>query len=89
MSRPFVLAACALLLCAPAGLAASRAEQPHVTVELVSDVAALAPGASFTLGLRYVVEQEWHVYWVNPGDSGIEPKVRWRAPAGFRGTRSG
>ena len=33
-----------------------------------------APGASFTLGLRYVVEQEWHVYWVNPGDSGIEPR---------------
>ena len=70
-----------LLLALPSAASASvRAEKPHLDVELISSVEALAPGAPFTLGLRYTVEPGWHVYWKNPGDSGMEPSVRWRAP---------
>ena len=26
----------------------------------------------------------WHIYWMNPGDSGEPPKIQWNLPAGFR-----
>ncbi len=29
------------------------------------------------------LEKEWHVYWVNPGDSGEPPRVTWDLPAGI------
>ena len=30
------------------------------------------------------LEQGWHIYWVNPGDSGEAPRVQWNFPKGFR-----
>ena len=29
------------------------------------------------------MEPGWHVYWINPGDAGDPPRVKWEAPAGF------
>jgi thiol:disulfide interchange protein DsbD len=55
---------------------------PHVTVELISSSATVsAPGAM--LGLRFILEPDWHVYWLNPGDSGEPPTVFWNPPAGL------
>ncbi len=55
----------------------------HVDVELVADTAAAVPGASFRLGVRFVPEKHWHVYWKNPGDSGEAPRIAWTLPAGL------
>ncbi len=30
-----------------------------------------------------MMRQNWHVYWRNPGDSGLPPEVAWTLPAGF------
>ena len=68
----------AALLAAPLAAAPARVETAHVTVSLVSEVDAIRPGETFTLGLLLEPAPEWHVYWRNPGDSGEEPKVRWR-----------
>lgn len=35
------------------------------------------------LGLRIVPDPEWHVYWQNPGDAGLPPKLVWHLPDGF------
>jgi thiol:disulfide interchange protein DsbD len=53
----------------------------HLQVELVADVAAVRPGEPFDAGLRFVLDEGWHVYWSNPGDSGLAPHLRWRLPA--------
>lgn len=62
----------------------NRAQAPHVTVTLLSETAAIEPGVPFTVGLRFELEEHWHVYWLNPGDSGQQPRVTWRLPVGFQ-----
>jgi DsbC/DsbD-like thiol-disulfide interchange protein len=57
---------------------------PHVKVELISEQDAIVPGKEFCLGVRFDLEDEWHTYWVNPGDSGEPPRIEWALPAGFR-----
>ena len=74
-----LLAAC--LITASAGAAWSG--PPWVTVELVSEGDAIAPGKTFWIGLRQTIAPGWHTYWSNPGDSGEAPQIDWTLPAGF------
>jgi thiol:disulfide interchange protein DsbD len=68
-------------LATPAGAVMVAAK--HVDVELVADVAAAPPGGAFRLGVRFVPEKDWHVYWRNPGDSGEAPRIEWALPPGL------
>ena len=56
---------------------------PEVEASLVADVAAVAPGATFHLGLRLELPAGWHVYWENPGDSGAPTTLAVEGPEGF------
>ncbi len=56
---------------------------PHGTLELVSDTSAISAGHEFTVGLQFKMERGWHIYWVNPGDSGEPPHVTWQLPKGL------
>jgi DsbC/DsbD-like thiol-disulfide interchange protein len=67
----------------PAGLAAAPAGTPHAKVTLVSEQASVQPGQEFRVGLRFELEKDWHVYWINPGDSGEPPRVEWKLPPQF------
>jgi thiol:disulfide interchange protein/DsbC/DsbD-like thiol-disulfide interchange protein len=79
-----ILRIATLLLIALAFTGPARAEDaPKVRVELVSDVAALAPGRPFWLGLRQEIAPGWHTYWINPGDSGEPAQIEWSLPTGF------
>jgi thiol:disulfide interchange protein DsbD len=31
--------------------------------------------------LHFQLEKGWHIYWVNPGDSGEPPRVKWQLPS--------
>lgn len=55
----------------------------HAAVELISDISQVAAGKSFHLGLRFNLEPHWHIYWSNPGASGLPPEVEWALPEGF------
>ncbi len=55
----------------------------HLTAELVSLGPAIAPGGTQVVGLALTIEKHWHVYWINPGDSGEPPKIAWTLPAGI------
>ena len=68
------LALLALVLLAPM-VAAQPA--PHVRVDLVSSVTTAAPGESFTIVFRQDIDDGWHTYWLNPGDSGAPPEITW------------
>lgn len=71
-----------LLARAQPARAAAAASAAHLRVELLAEDAPLAPGSDVLLGLRFVLEPGWHLYWVNPGDSGEAPRVTWTVPAG-------
>ena len=55
----------------------------HLTVELTSLGPAVAPGGTQTVGLVITLEEHWHVYWINAGDSGQPPHVTWTLPPGI------
>ncbi len=52
-------------------------------VELLANVSSIKPGEPFTVGVRFTMRPNWHVYWLNPGDSGMPPQVKWTLPEGF------
>ncbi len=61
----------------------SSATGPHLRVSLVSSAKTIAPGAGFQTGLHFKMEPGWHVYWMNAGDSGEPPSVKWQLPEGI------
>lgn len=73
----------AVATAAEPGAAPDDAAKPHVRAELIADVDAVAPGATFRLGARFDIDPEWHVYWLNPGDAGIPTEAKFQAPDGF------
>jgi DsbC/DsbD-like thiol-disulfide interchange protein len=57
--------------------------RPHVTISLVPEFTAVVAGMPQRMALRFEVEPGWHVYWRNPGESGVATTVTWTLPAGF------
>ena len=55
----------------------------HLTAELVALGPAIAPGGTQQVGLVLTLDKDWHVYWINPGDSGEPPKIAWKLPVGI------
>lgn len=78
-----VTALAALTIAASAHAAVSPViEQPHIQVSLLSDADVVRPGSVVTVGLHLNPDKNWHVYWRNPGDSGMPPKITWDLPQG-------
>ena len=66
-----------------AGAQGAETPIPHGTLELVAENRWVSPGHGFSLGLHFQLERGWHIYWVNPGDSGEPPRVTWQLPPGL------
>lgn len=54
-----------------------------VSIELLSETAAIRPGQTFWVALRQRIAPGWHTYWENPGDSGEPTRIDWTLPDGF------
>ena len=78
-----ILVLCVLSLLNTTLWAAPTATAPHLTVQLVVPPAQIFPGQSFTAGLYFKLDPGWHVYWINAGDSGEPPSIKWALPAGI------
>ncbi len=76
------LAAGLLALCVALAAVAAPVRTPHVEAELVAATTALVPGTQATIALRLRMEPHWHVYWRNPGDSGLPTTIAWTLPPG-------
>jgi thiol:disulfide interchange protein/DsbC/DsbD-like thiol-disulfide interchange protein len=75
----------ALTITSPAAFALSgnTVATDNVKARLVSEVASIAPGQTFTVALELDIRDGWHTYWRNPGDSGEPTKLAWQLPPGF------
>ncbi len=78
------LPALALLLALAPALQAAPVRTEHVEAELVAERAAAVPGQPATVALRLRMDEHWHTYWKNPGDSGLPTKIRWTLPEGWK-----
>jgi hypothetical protein len=81
-----------LLLFACGGAAPPAAEPPSagppsatelVKVTLLAGATRIAPGGEVELGVRFAIAPGWHIYWTNPGESGLATEVAVSAPSGF------
>ncbi len=54
-----------------------------VQVQTVGDTSAIVPGKPFMLGFKFTISPGWHIYWKNPGDSGLPTQVKLDLPEGF------
>ena len=55
----------------------------HAKVTLASEADAVTPGQAFHISFDFELEDGWHIYWKNPGDSGLATMVHWELPSGF------
>ena len=60
----------------------SVSKGPHIEVKLIADQQTLTPGSYFRLGVHFKPEPGWHIYWKNPGDSGLAPRFAWESSGG-------
>lgn len=78
----------ALTVAMPCGLAAESepARYPGLReIRLVTDIEAVRPGESFTVGLLLRHEEGFHTYWKSPGIVGVAPHIEWKdLPIGFQ-----
>jgi thiol:disulfide interchange protein DsbD len=55
-----------------------------VEASLVPEVVSFESGKSFWVALSLKVDPGWHIYWKNPGDTGLPTAVDWQLPAGWK-----
>lgn len=65
----------------PAGKGALDGEIHRVEAELLLDVDEVRPGEAFRAGVRFRMHEGWHIYWRNPGESGLESEILFEGAA--------
>lgn len=72
----------ALLLCGRAG-AKDFVRTEHAESRLVAETTGLEPGKITWFAFSQKLQSGWHVYWKNPGDSGLPLDLEWDLPEGY------
>lgn len=67
----------------PAEAESGAVRDGRVEAELISKDGELIPGQTATVGLRLKMDEGWHTYWKNPGDSGMATAISWDLPDGY------
>lgn len=62
---------------------ANQNAELHAQAALLSDTSTIVAGQSFTVAITFTIDPGWHLYWKDPGDSGLPPSVKWKLPEGF------
>lgn len=57
----------------------ARAE--HVALDAALQAAA-KPGATDWVAFHFAIAPGWHLYWTNPGETGLPTEVKWTLPRG-------
>ncbi|HEX3863442.1 MAG TPA: protein-disulfide reductase DsbD domain-containing protein [Stellaceae bacterium] len=82
IGRLIVLVGLLLIAAGSAQAAGPKALDP-VKARLVADAPALTPGGTLWVDLHVDIAAGWHIYWRNPGDSGLPTQIEWTLPPGF------
>src|SRR5437868_13008415 len=81
LNRRVVFAGILLVLRVTGGVRA--ADGPHVSLQILADRTAGAPGENANLALVATIEDGWHIYWKNPGPAaGLPTTIDWKVPPG-------
>jgi thiol:disulfide interchange protein/DsbC/DsbD-like thiol-disulfide interchange protein len=81
LSDRAMIIATLMLVASASGQATQK--PPSLELQLLANVKAVQPGVPFELALAYEIQDGWHIYWKNSGDSGAPPRPSWTLPSGF------
>jgi len=74
----------AVWLMLPTAASSQGKADEHTTLSFVSEQDALVRSKQLWIGIRFELQEGWHTYWTNPGDSGEPPRIEWQLPTGFQ-----
>lgn len=80
MVQRIALSLCVLLIAAETVGAEAPAE-PSIHVSVLAPE-GVEPGQTVDVGVQFDIEPEWHIYWKNPGSSGLATVVDIEGPDG-------
>lgn len=64
-------------------LAQSKIPPAPVTVQLSTLQKTVHPGEKVKVSVTFSLQPDWHIYYKNPGESGMPTQVTWQLPKGF------
>ncbi|MGX1306745.1 thiol:disulfide interchange protein/DsbC/DsbD-like thiol-disulfide interchange protein [Amorphus suaedae] len=70
------------ILAQPAAAAGASIDTDHIATRIVVGSSSVAPGDTVEIAITQTVEDGWHTYWENPGDSGAPTLFGWALPSG-------
>jgi len=70
-------------LLAPLARPALAQDQNHARLTVTPEFSQIEPGATLYVAIKHDLDEGWHIYWRNPGDSGEPPRLKWHLPEGF------
>ncbi|MEL7489755.1 MAG: protein-disulfide reductase DsbD domain-containing protein [Pseudomonadota bacterium] len=70
------------LWCGAAAAQSNRVDTEYASSIIVPERTALSPGETQWFAFSQQLAPNWHVYWKNPGDSGLPLDLRWTLPDG-------
>lgn len=72
-----------LLCCLLAQTAAAQVvDGEHVDAELLPETLHAVSGDTLWVALRLDHLENWHTYWINPGEAGLPTRIDWELPVG-------
>ena len=80
MRRFLVIFTAAFFLCCATNAALAEEiipPSPIAKTELLVDAPILKSGDTFWAAVKFTLPKGWHIYWHNPGDSGIPTTFQW------------
>ena len=63
-------------------VAAFSAEAAHTKARLLLSADTARPGDTVMAGIQLQMDERWHTYWKNSGDSGLPTTIGWQLPPG-------
>jgi thiol:disulfide interchange protein len=71
------------LIAALAYLGGLSAQGAHTQARLPLAAETARPGDTVMAGVRLQMDPRWHIYWRNPGASGMATAIEWQLPPGI------
>lgn len=62
----------------------SAKNRDKVQAKIIRSVYLADKDSSIQLGLLIQLAKDWHIYWKNPGDTGIPTTIEWKVPKDFK-----
>lgn len=79
-----MIASLAMVAALSAGPEGSLAEPVGTARFRSQDATRYSAGKAVSAAIQFTVRKGWHTYWLNPGDNGYGPTIKWKLPPGWK-----